>query len=85
MRDLPGAVTTLLTGVAPYGTEWYRMGRRQQPGVVDVHARLMREDVAALKALAAQTGISWQMELRQLVHRALKGEQRSVLVLKESP
>lgn len=53
------------------------------PPVVPVHARLFADDVKRLKELAAERGIGWQIELRLLVRRALKNEQREVLVLKE--
>jgi len=36
-----------------------------------------------LKRIAAERGISLQIELRSLVHRTLKGEHRDVVVLKE--
>lgn len=53
--------------------------------VVEVHTRLFADDVAALKKLAAQSRLSWQVELRQLVHRALTNERREVLIVKEQP
>lgn len=48
-----------------------------------VTARLFSSDVATLKRIADVKGSRWNIELRQLVRRALKGEQREVLVLKE--
>lgn len=58
---------------------------RKKPSnaVVSVHARLFVEDVVRLKQLADTNGSKWHIELRQLVRRALKGERREVLVLKE--
>lgn len=53
----------------------------RKPRVVEVHARLFADDVAHLKKLAAESRLSWQVELRQLVHRALKGEKREVLMI----
>lgn len=56
----------------------------QPSALVDVHARLFPEDVETLKRMAVETGTrSWQIELRLLVRRALKGERREFLVLKE--
>lgn len=51
--------------------------------LVDVHARLFPDDVELLKKIAAESRLSWQIELRQLVHRALKGEKREVVVIQE--
>ncbi len=53
------------------------------PAISNVHARLFSDDVAQLKRLAAERGIPWHVELRLLVRRALKGEHREVLVLKD--
>lgn len=51
--------------------------------LIDVHARLFPDDVRELKRIAAERRMPWQIELRQLVHRALSGERREVVVLKE--
>lgn len=51
--------------------------------LADVHIRLFETDVAVLKKIALERGSKWQIELRQLVRRALKGERRELLVLKE--
>lgn len=51
--------------------------------LVEVHARLFPDDFETLKRRAEENGVSLQIELRQLVRRALKGERREVLVLKE--
>ncbi len=56
---------------------------RRTPKLVEVHARLFPADVDELKRIAAERGISLQIELRSLVHRTLKGEHRDVVVLKE--
>lgn len=48
-----------------------------------VTARLFADDVKTLKKVADEKGSRWNIELRQLVRRALKGEQREILVLKE--
>lgn len=49
-----------------------------------VHVRLFAADVATIKKIASQSGNPYQLELRQLVRRALKGELREVLILKET-
>jgi hypothetical protein len=59
------------------------VGSRQRIRLVEVHARLFPESVRELKRLAAERGVSWQIELRLLVKRALAGEHRDVLVMKE--
>lgn len=53
------------------------------PQLVEVHARLFAGDVETLQGMANANGVTLQIELRQLVRRALKGERREVLVLKE--
>lgn len=40
----------------------------------DVHTRLFKEDVKALKKRAEARGIHWQTELRSLVHRVLQSQ-----------
>lgn len=54
------------------------------PKLRDVHTKLFADDVATLKRIAEAKRSKWQIELRQLVHRALSGEQREVTVLKET-
>jgi len=49
-----------------------------------VTTRLFAADIITLRQLAEARGSKWQIELRQLVRRALKGEQREIVVLKES-
>lgn len=55
------------------------------PLLYDTHVKLFRDDVAQLKKLAAENRSKWQVELRQLVHRALRGERREITVVKEAP
>ncbi len=50
--------------------------------LVKVHAHLFKGDVATLKQHAESIGSKWQIELRQLVRRALV-EQREITALKE--
>ncbi len=59
------------------------MGPTDKNAVMEVHARLFVADVKDLKKIADKTGISWQIELRQLVRRALRGETRDVIVFKD--
>ena len=51
--------------------------------VASVHARLFVEDIAQLKKIADARGTKWHIELRLLVRRALSGEHRDVVILKE--
>lgn len=53
------------------------------PKLVEVHARLFPDDVEELKRRAAESGLSYHIELRLLVRRALRGEKREVLVIKD--
>lgn len=53
------------------------------PQLVEVHTRLFADDVEELKRRAAQGGLPWQIEVRLTIRRALRGERRDVLVLKE--
>lgn len=46
--------------------------------------RLFSDDISALKKLAAAKRSKWQIELRHLVHRGVKGGTREVTVLKET-
>jgi hypothetical protein len=39
--------------------------------------------VKQIKQIATEKGLPWQIELRLLVRRALKGDRREVLMLKE--
>lgn len=48
-----------------------------------VTTRLFSSDVSLLKRLAKSNGSKWQIELRQLVRRALKGEKREIVILKD--
>jgi hypothetical protein len=48
-----------------------------------VNTRLFAADVSQLKKIAEKNGGEWQVELRQLVRRALKGERREIAVLSE--
>lgn len=49
--------------------------------VLQVHARLFSEDIDDLKKIAEARGTPWQLELRLLVHRALKGVKQGVQIL----
>ncbi len=51
--------------------------------LLEVHTRLFADDVELLKRVAAERRTPWPMELRLLVHRALKGERQEILILKE--
>ena len=51
--------------------------------VASVHARLFVEDIVQLKKIADARGTKWHIELRLLVRRALSGEHRDVVILKE--
>lgn len=57
----------------------------QTLGLIGVHTRFFAEDVATLKRMAEASGLPWQIELRQLVRRALRGEKRDVMVLRDQP
>lgn len=54
-----------------------------RPKLTPVNTRLFADDVKAIKEIAAEQGLPWQVELRLLVRRALKGEKREVVLLKE--
>lgn len=51
--------------------------------LVEVHARLFPADVEMLKQIAADSGVSFQVELRLLVRRALRGEKREIVMIKD--
>jgi hypothetical protein len=53
--------------------------------LVGVHTRFFASDVAEVQRIAAEKGLPWQIELRLVVRRALKGERREVVVLREKP
>jgi hypothetical protein len=57
--------------------------RLKKRPMADVHCRLFAEDVAYLKAVAAESGVPWQVELRVRVHKACKAEPQDIIVLKE--
>ena len=57
--------------------------KRDPNALEEVHTRLFEEDIAELKKIAETTGTKWQVELRLLVRRALRGEIREVRVLTE--
>jgi hypothetical protein len=48
-----------------------------------VTARIFAADIVTLKRLADQRGSKWQIELRMLVRRALKGEAKDFFLVKE--
>jgi len=66
------------------GTNAVPMGTAKKQHVVEAHVRLFAADIEQLKKIAAERGSRWQFELRLLVKRALAGERREVVVLKES-
>ena len=53
------------------------------PKLQAVYTRLFADDIAEIKRIAAETALPWQIELRQLVRRALRGERREVIILKD--
>lgn len=53
------------------------------PKLIGVNTRLFADDVDTLKRMAAESTLPWQVELRLLVRRALRGEKREVIVLKD--
>lgn len=55
----------------------------KEPDTIAAHVRIQRQDMLALQKMAKVSGVTWQMELRMLVHRALRGERREVMVLKD--
>jgi hypothetical protein len=56
----------------------------KKSALLRVHTRLFRADVLALKRIAGDRGLPWQIELRLLVNKALK-EQKLSLVELEPP
>lgn len=48
-----------------------------------VTTRLFARDVAELREIAETKGLAWQIELRLLVRRALAGDRREVLIVKD--
>lgn len=59
------------------------ISKTRSAGLKEAHVRLFSDDIELLKKLAAAHGFSWQIELRLLVRRALKGQQREMIILKE--
>jgi len=55
---------------------------KEKNKLTKVHTHLFDADVVTLKQLAESIGSKWQIELRQLVRRALVDE-REVMKLKE--
>ncbi len=55
------------------------------PTFYEAHVRLFADDVGHLKRVAAEKGLPWLIELRLLVRRAIKGEKREVVVLRDAP
>jgi predicted DNA binding CopG/RHH family protein len=55
----------------------------KRPKLKEVHTRLFERNVSQVKKIAASKGIPWQVELRLLVDRALKGEKQDFIVVKE--
>lgn len=59
------------------------MSGKGQSALYDTHVKLFRDDVTELQKVAEVRRSKWQVELRQLVHRALKGERRELLLIKD--
>lgn len=55
----------------------------KQEKLVQVNVRLLSENVAKIKQIAAERGIPWQVELRLLVRRALLGQQQDFIIIKD--
>lgn len=53
------------------------------PKLRAVYTRLFEDDVLEIQRIAAESALPWQIELRTLVHRALRGERREVVVLRD--
>jgi hypothetical protein len=49
----------------------------------EAHVRLFADSVLELKKLAAEKGTHWQIELRQLVRQALRGERREITIVRD--
>lgn len=48
----------------------------------ETHCRLFAEDIELIQKMALEHGVPWQVEIRLLVRRALRGEKKEILVLK---
>lgn len=58
---------------------------KPKPKLIDLHCRLFAADVEQIKAIAADRGIPWQVELRLQVHAACEADpQRATVLLKET-
>jgi predicted DNA binding CopG/RHH family protein len=55
------------------------------PKLTTVTTRLFTDDVEELKRRAAIEFTPWQVSLRLLVRRALRGERKEIAVLSEQP
>ncbi len=56
---------------------------RDKARLKEAHVRLFAEDVELLEKIAAKNGTHWQIELRVLLRRALRGEPLSITIIKE--
>lgn len=59
------------------------MPKKSPNALLPVSVRLFSSDVEQIKAIAFERGVPWQIELRMLIRRSLKGERREVVILKE--
>ena len=80
-----GALTFRLVLCPSYVPMRNRSRKPKKSELHETHIRLFSDDVEALQRIAAEKGIPWQIELRLLVRRALKGEIKEVFVLKDAP
>lgn len=55
----------------------------ETPKLRTIYTRLFEDDVKEIQRIAALSALPWQIELRLLVRRALRGERRDVVVLKD--
>lgn len=61
------------------------MNKKDEKKLVQVNARFFQNDVREIHRIADERCTPWQVELRLLVRRALRGDRREVVVLKEKP
>lgn len=56
---------------------------RKRPQLKEAHVRLFAEDVETLEKIAVKNGTHWQIELRVLLRRTLRGEPVGITIIKE--